>query len=90
MLTLLCYLRTCVPRVQAMSDGAEQVNVTLQYCMALPRHMLQSASFPRVTHARASHDYGQSRSDDSEQVRRRGKKGERGKRGKRCFLVQLL
>ena len=39
----------------------------VQYCMALPRHILQTASFPRVTHARASHDYGQSRADDSEQ-----------------------
>jgi hypothetical protein len=35
--------------------------------MALPRHILQSASFPRVTQARASHDYGQSRPDDTEQ-----------------------
>ena len=41
--------------------------MTVQYCMALPRHILQTASFPRVTHARASHDYGQSRADDSEQ-----------------------
>ena len=56
--------------------------------MALPRHILQSAAYPRVTHvrteehamhvaalplemhplqARASHDYGQSRADDTEQ-----------------------
>lgn len=28
--------------------------------MALPRHILQSATFPRVTHARATHDYGHS------------------------------
>jgi hypothetical protein len=51
----------------AMSAAAESTNVTIQYCMALPRHILQSAAFPRVTHARASHDYGQSRSDDTEQ-----------------------
>ena len=51
----------------AMAAGAEAEGVTVQYCMALPRHILQSASFPRVTHARASHDYGQSRADDSEQ-----------------------
>ena len=44
----------------AMAAGAESENVTVQYCMALPRHILQSASFPRVTHARATHDYGQS------------------------------
>ena len=36
----------------AMSDGADAANVTLQYCMALPRHILQTASFKRVTHAR--------------------------------------
>eukprot|EP00041_Stephanoeca_diplocostata_P028325 m.800507 g.800507 ORF g.800507 m.800507 type:complete len:823 (-) comp23355_c0_seq15:151-2619(-) len=51
----------------AMSEGAERTNVTIQYCMALPRHILQSAAYPRVTHARASHDYGQSRNDDTEQ-----------------------
>ena len=38
--------------LSAMSHGAQATNVTLQYCMALPRHILQSASFPRVTHAR--------------------------------------
>lgn len=53
--------------LKAMSDAADSENVTVQYCMALPRHLLQSASFPRVTQARASHDYGQSRKDDSEQ-----------------------
>eukprot|EP01047_Picozoa_sp_COSAG01_P027782 COSAG01_NODE_1845_length_9070_cov_16.651806_1_plen_809_part_00 len=51
----------------AMAQAAEATNVTIQYCMALPRHILQSASFPRVTQARASHDYGQSRADDTEQ-----------------------
>jgi len=51
----------------AMAAAAESTNVTVQYCMALPRHILQSAAFPRVTHARASHDYGQSRPDDTEQ-----------------------
>jgi hypothetical protein len=45
----------------AMAAAAEATNVTVQYCMSLPRHILQSASFPRVTQARASHDYGQSR-----------------------------
>lgn len=51
----------------AMAAAAEAENVTIQYCMSLPRHILQSASFPRVTQARASHDYGQSRADDTEQ-----------------------
>ena len=51
----------------AMSDAADQTNVTLQYCMSLPRHILQSASFKRVTHARASHDYGQSQERNSQQ-----------------------
>ena len=36
----------------AMAHGAQVTNATLQYCMALPRHILQSASFQRVTHAR--------------------------------------
>ena len=54
----------------AMSSAAEKINVTIQYCMALPRHILQSASFPRVTHARASHDYSQSRAEKDEQVLR--------------------
>lgn len=51
----------------AMAEAAEQTNITVQYCMALPRMILQSASFPRVTHARASHDYGQSRATDTQQ-----------------------
>jgi hypothetical protein len=51
----------------AMSDAADETNVTLQYCMSLPRHILQSASFKRVTHARASHDYGQSQERNSQQ-----------------------
>ena len=51
----------------AMSDAADQTNVTLQYCMSLPRHILQSASFKRVTHARASHDYGQSQARNTQQ-----------------------
>ena len=53
--------------LSAMASAADTTNITIQYCMALPRHILQSASFRRVTHARASHDYGQSRSDDTEQ-----------------------
>jgi hypothetical protein len=51
----------------AMSDAAEETNVTVQYCMSLPRHILQSASFKRVTHARASHDYGQSQERNTQQ-----------------------
>ena len=51
----------------AMSDAADETNVTLQYCMSLPRHILQSASFKRVTHARASHDYGQSQARNTQQ-----------------------
>jgi hypothetical protein len=51
----------------AMASAAEQTNITVQYCMALPRHILQSASFPRVSHARATHDYGQSKKGNSEQ-----------------------
>ena len=53
--------------LKAMNEGAERAGVTIQYCMALPRHILQSAVMTRVTHIRASHDYGQSRADDTEQ-----------------------
>ena len=42
----------------AMDAAAGAEGVTIQYCMSLPRHILQSASFARVSHARASHDYG--------------------------------
>ena len=53
----------------AMAAAARRANVTVQYCMALPRHVLAAAldHGDVVTHARGSHDYGQSRPDDTEQ-----------------------
>ena len=50
-----------------MGNAATELDITIQYCMALPRHILQSAAFPRVTHARGSHDYGQSQEGNTEQ-----------------------
>eukprot|EP00051_Salpingoeca_urceolata_P007182 m.95352 g.95352 ORF g.95352 m.95352 type:complete len:789 (-) comp15151_c0_seq3:34-2400(-) len=49
--------------LEAMHSAAEDLNITIQYCMSLPEHILQAASFERVTQARASHDYAQSRVD---------------------------
>ncbi len=40
--------------------GAEAAtrNITIQYCMSLPRHAVQSARLPAVTQIRVSDDYG--------------------------------
>jgi len=43
--------------LKSMGAGAEQVGINIQYCMSLPRHILQALEIPRVTHARASDDY---------------------------------
>ena len=43
--------------LQSMGAAAEQVGMNIQYCMSLPRHVLQALQIPRVTHARASADY---------------------------------
>ena len=43
--------------LQAMSDAASQLDITIQYCMPLPRHMLESTRHQPVTNARASGDY---------------------------------
>ena len=43
-----------------MGNGAAKYNVTIQYCMALSRHILQSLEIPQVTYARASTDYDNS------------------------------
>ncbi|XP_039254962.2 uncharacterized protein LOC120331863 [Styela clava] len=40
-----------------MGQAAEEHGLTVQYCMALPRHMLQSIEIPAVTQARVSGDY---------------------------------
>jgi hypothetical protein len=43
--------------LKSMGAAAEQVGINIQYCMSLPRHILQAIEIPRVTHARASDDY---------------------------------
>ncbi|XP_071115649.1 uncharacterized protein [Haliotis cracherodii] len=39
-----------------MGNGAAKNGLTIQYCMSLPRHALQSLEIPVVTQARVSHD----------------------------------
>jgi hypothetical protein len=43
--------------LKSMGAGADQVGINIQYCMSLPRHILQALEIPRVTHARVSGDY---------------------------------
>lgn len=43
--------------LKSMGAAADKTGLNIQYCMALPRHILQSLEIPRVTHARASDDY---------------------------------
>ncbi|UJR38301.1 hypothetical protein I4U23_030971 [Adineta vaga] len=43
--------------LKSMGRAAERVGMNIQYCMSLPRHILQALEIPRVTHARASDDY---------------------------------
>ncbi|XP_071096650.1 uncharacterized protein [Haliotis cracherodii] len=40
-----------------MGNGAAKNGLTVQYCMALPRHAMQSLEIPVVTQARVSGDY---------------------------------
>ena len=40
-----------------MGAGAGEEKVALQYCMSLPRHVLQSAEIPSVARLRTSGDY---------------------------------
>jgi hypothetical protein len=41
----------------SMGDAAEKLNITIQYCMSLPRHILAALEIPRVTQTRVSTDY---------------------------------
>ncbi|CAF3719866.1 unnamed protein product [Adineta steineri] len=43
--------------LMSMGEAAEKVEINIQYCMALPRHILTALQIPRVTHARVSTDY---------------------------------
>ena len=40
-----------------MGRGAQKNGLTIQYCMAWARHLLQSLESPAVTNSRASNDY---------------------------------
>jgi hypothetical protein len=41
----------------SMGEAGEKVEMNIQYCMSLPRHILTALEIPRVTHARTSTDY---------------------------------
>ena len=41
----------------SMGEAGEKIGINIQYCMSLPRHILQALEIPRVTHARVSADY---------------------------------
>ena len=51
--------------LKSMGDAADKVGINIQYCMSLPRHILQAIEIPRVTHARASDDYAVNLKDSS-------------------------
>lgn len=51
--------------LMSMGAAADQIGMNIQYCMSLPRHILQSLQIPRVTHARASDDYAVHLKDQS-------------------------
>jgi hypothetical protein len=41
----------------SMGEAAEKLNINIQYCMSLPRHILTALEIPSVTHTRVSGDY---------------------------------
>uniref|UniRef100_K1QR96 Uncharacterized protein n=1 Tax=Magallana gigas TaxID=29159 RepID=K1QR96_MAGGI len=43
--------------MRSMGEAAEQLNLTIQLCMSLPRHALMSYTLPAITQARVSQDY---------------------------------
>jgi len=40
-----------------MGNAATEMNVTLQYCMQLPIHLMESLEISSLTQVRASDDY---------------------------------
>lgn len=44
--------------LHAMGDAAASLGITIQYCMSLPIHMLESTSIQAVTNSRASGEWG--------------------------------
>jgi hypothetical protein len=43
--------------LMSMGEAAEKTDIYIQYCMSLPRHILQALEIPRVTQTRTSGDY---------------------------------
>jgi hypothetical protein len=43
--------------LMSMGEAADKLNINIQYCMSLPRHILTALEIPRVTQARVSPDY---------------------------------
>ena len=43
--------------LQQMGEAAHDLNLTIQYCMPWPRHIMQSLEIPAVTQVRVSDDY---------------------------------
>lgn len=43
--------------LRSMGEAADKLNINLQYCMSLPRHILTALEIPRVTQTRTSTDY---------------------------------
>ncbi len=41
----------------SMDETAEKIDINLQYCMSLARHIRTALQISRVTHARTSCDY---------------------------------
>ena len=50
-------LTTAYTWLHTMGDIASALNVTIQYCLPMPLHILASTAIPAVTNARASPDY---------------------------------
>ena len=43
--------------LMSMGEAADKLNINIQYCMSLPRHILTALQIPRVTQTRVSTDY---------------------------------
>ena len=43
--------------LKSMGDAADRLQINIQYCMSLPRHILHVLEVPRVTQTRVSSDY---------------------------------
>jgi hypothetical protein len=43
--------------LKSMGEAADKLNINIQYCMSLPRHILTALEIPRVTQTRVSGDY---------------------------------